>query len=81
MLVCSQDVLDSTGERLEDLPLSKRKAFAKKFSWSHGCKIDIIIYCIVGSFCEAKRLSFCSQDFKKESILTTKLLFARVCCL
>ena len=34
-------------ERLEDLTLSKRKAFTKKFSWSHGCKLGTILVVVI----------------------------------
>lgn len=36
MVVCSSEVLDVPEERLDELPLSKRKEMAKKFTWNHG---------------------------------------------
>ena len=36
MLVCSQDPLEVPEEKLEELPLTKRKELNRKFSWNHG---------------------------------------------
>ena len=36
MLICSEEPLDSPPERLDNLPLARRREVAKKFTYNHG---------------------------------------------
>lgn len=41
MVVCTGEQQDVPEERLDELPLSKRKEMAKKFTWNHGSELNI----------------------------------------
>jgi hypothetical protein len=36
MVVCSSEHQDVPEERLDEMPLSRRKEMAKKYIWNHG---------------------------------------------
>ena len=42
MVVCTAEQQEVPDERLDELPLSKRKEMAKKFTWNHGSTYQVL---------------------------------------